>query len=130
MNSYNEAQERIPSQKEKMINLLKEAGENGVTNIELSKISLRYNARISELIMSGYIIENTQVKKGVYKYVLKGFKSDVKSYLHAADEILMIVENGYKDRISSAELKNLLEEKDFTITRKANWYKNNLRKIN
>ena len=79
--------------------------------------------------MSGYIIENTQVK-GVYKYVLKGIKSNVKSYLHATDEILMIVENDYKDRISSAELKNLLEEKDFTITRKANWYKNNLRKIN
>ena len=130
MFSYNEAQTRIPSQKEKIINMLKEAGENGVTNIELSKISLRYNARISELIMSGYIIENTQVKKGVYKYVLKGIKSNVKSYLHATDEILMIVENDYKDRISSAELKNLLEEKDFTITRKANWYKNNLRKIN
>ena len=63
MNSYNEAKERIPSQIEKIINLLKESGEEGATNIQLSNISLKYATRISELRSKGYEIETSMKKK-------------------------------------------------------------------
>ena len=58
MRSYDEAQNRIPSQIEKIVSRLREAGEDGVTSADLSEICLRYGARLSELYMRGYRIEN------------------------------------------------------------------------
>lgn len=122
MNSYDEAKERIPTQHEKIIHLLKVAGEEGVTNSELSKVSLQYSSRISELYMLGYITETIPVKDGVYKYVLIKIVPafDIKK---ARDEILMIIQKDYDDRISSYELDQLLDEKYFNIHRRSGWFK-------
>lgn len=122
MSSYEEAKERIPTQMEKIINLLKAAGEEGVTNTELSTISLQYSSRISELYMAGYITETIPIKDGLYKYVLKKVVPpfDIKS---ATDEILTAIQKDYGNRITSEELKALLDEKYFNIHRRSGWYK-------
>jgi hypothetical protein len=125
--TYFEARQRIPSQAERIINLLKEAGADGVTNIQLSKISLKYDSRISELRMRGYDIETTHKKKGVYKYVLKKTPSIDSMYLNATDEILMIVDTDFGGNIQTNELRSLLVLMHFHITRKSGWYKHQMK---
>ena len=127
--TYFKARERIPSQTERMIKLLREAGEDGVTNHALSRISLKYDSRISELRMRGYEIETSHEKKGVYKYILKKAPSTDSLYLNATDEILMLIDTDFGGTIQSKELKSLLELMHFHITRKSGWYKHQ-KKIN
>lgn len=127
--NYFDARQRIPSQTERMIKLLRESGEEGVANHELSKISLKYDSRISELRMRGYEIETTHEKKGVYKYILKKTPSTDSMFLNATDEILMIIDTDFGGNIQSKELKSLLELMHFHITRKSGWYKHQ-QKIN
>lgn len=125
--TYFEAQKRIPSQAERIINLLKEAGADGVSNIELSKISLKYDSRISELRMRGYEIETTHKKKGVYKYFLIKTPSIDTFYLNATDEILMIIDTDFGGNIQTNELRSLLILMHFHITRKSGWYKHQMK---
>jgi hypothetical protein len=125
--TYFEARQRIPTQAERIINLLKEAGADGVSNIELSKISLKYDARICELRMQGYEIETTHEKKGVYKYFLIKTPSNDFLYLNATDEILMMIATDFDGSIEENELKNLLIFKHFHITRKSGWYKHQMK---
>jgi len=125
--TYFEARQRIPSQAERIINLLKEAGADGVTNHQLSKISLKYDSRISELRMRGYEIETTHEKKGVYRYFLIKTPSIDTIYLNATDEILMIIDTDFGGNVQSKELKSLLELMHFHITRKSGWYKHQMK---
>lgn len=126
MQSYDDAQDRIPNQIEKMINLLKESGEKGVTNNQLSKICLGYGTRISELYQKGYEIEVTSKGRGVYKYVLKKSPtSELKFYENAKEEIIRTIKQDFNDRISGNELRLLLNKKDFNIRRNQNWFKKN-----
>jgi hypothetical protein len=129
LHSYDEAQGRIPNQKEKIINALKDAGENGLTNSQLNKICYRYGARLSELYEKGYEIEIEAKEKGVYKYILKKTPSEEKFFPNANEEIFETVKKDYDDQISSTQLKFLLQKKGFNIHRKYGWYKNNM-KIN
>lgn len=122
MSSYKEAIERIPTQTEKIINLLKEAGKDGVTNFALAKICLKYDARISELRRKGYEIETVYEGKTVYKYVLKKVPSNDRFFMNATDEILMIVDQKFDGYITSKQLKKLLDYKHFHIIRKSGWY--------
>ena len=124
--TYFEARQRIPSQTERIINLLRTAGADGVTNHQLSKISLKYDSRISELRMRGYEIETTHEKKGVYKYFLIKTPSIDTIYLNATDEILMLIDTDFGGNIQSKELKSLLELMHFHITRKSGWYKHQM----
>lgn len=124
MKSYEEAKERIPSQLEKILNRLKKAGEEGVTNSELSRISLQYSARLMELRLKGYVIETIPLKNGVYKYILRKMSSEI-YYTNATDDILMTIKHDYDNAISSEELKALLIEKYFNIQRKSGWFKQN-----
>ena len=88
-NGYDETLKRIPSQIEKIINLLKESGEEGATNIALCAISFKYDARLSELRRKGYEIETLYDGKGIFRYVLKKIPADNKFYMNATDEILL-----------------------------------------
>jgi hypothetical protein len=40
------------------------------TNVELSRIGLKYTARISEMRTRGYVIEADYVKRGIWRYTL------------------------------------------------------------
>lgn len=122
MRSFDEAMKRIPSQTEKIINLLKEAGDEGVTNVELAAITFKYDARISELRMKGYIIETVYVGKSVYKYVLKKIPSNHNNFRSATDQILLNMYDQFGERVSKY-LAAQLENNHFHVTRKSGWYK-------
>jgi hypothetical protein len=122
MKSYAEAKYRIPSQKEKMINLLREAGENGVTNKEFQNICIRWTARISELYKDGYEIDMQQVNGGIYKYVLKKEPGMKKSYDRAVDELIGEIDEKYNGSITGEDLEQLLKSKKFNVVRQSGSY--------
>jgi hypothetical protein len=121
--TYEDALNRIPSQRERIVNLLKDAGEEGVLNTQLNNICLRYGARISELVSMGYVIDIKREGKGLYRYFLKKVPSEIQYHKRAEDEILYIIDADYDGMIETLELKKLLLEKDFHIIRKPNWFK-------
>lgn len=59
------------SQKEKIYNLLSQAGNVGVSNYDLNNICFRYGARIQELRQEGYNIESKKVVGSMWKFILK-----------------------------------------------------------
>lgn len=120
--SFEEAQGRIPSQLDKIIDLLKEAGEEGVTSKQLSEIGLRYGARISDLYKLGYKIELVHLNKGLYKYILRSTPSEVKIFQNAEEIILQTILLDYPDGITAWQLKDLLEENGFHIRRNSGWF--------
>ena len=69
-----------PTQKQRMIALLRQRGLQGVNNYEFpQQFILDYTARLTELKQEGYKIIATRVKDNIWKYVLyeeKVIKSD------------------------------------------------------
>jgi hypothetical protein len=121
--TYEDALNRIPSQRERILHLLKDADEEGVLNTQLVNICLRYGARVSELVSMGYVIDIKREGKGLYRYILKKVPSEIQYHSKAEDEILHIIDTEYDGIIDALELKELLTDKDFHITRKPNWFK-------
>lgn len=126
MESYFEAQTRIPTQKEKIVSILREAGDEGITNAELAKVCLRYGARLQELYKEGYEITLEHLNNGLYKYILKKVPGGIYYFPNAEDEIFDAID-GEQNNVSKERLKELLEEHDFYIIRKPGWFK---RKMN
>lgn len=60
------------SQKERIYNLLKAAGKEGATNIQLNRVAFRYSSRIKELRDDGYQIIRQHVKGSIWRYTLDG----------------------------------------------------------
>lgn len=121
--SFDEAQRRIPSQKQKIINVLRDAGEEGVTNTELVQISLKYDARLSELYKEGYIITNEHLGNGVYKYVLKAMPGQLVFYPDALSTFINGVAKNRDGMIAFEDIPELLDELDINMCFKAGYYK-------
>ena len=65
---------RRKSQRTKILELLKSG--RPVYTYDLQRIAFNYTMRISELRKDGYIINSMYEKPGVFKYFLKGRRSD------------------------------------------------------
>lgn len=118
-----ETRERTETQRDKIIATLKRAGDSGVTNVELNKIALRYNARIQELYVRGYKIHSEELDGGVTKYILiseptEPFKKPDK----AVDILIGDIESKYNGNISARELNEYLDAQSFTVRRKIGSY--------
>lgn len=111
---------RLVTQRQKIINALKEAGTDGMTNAELSKISLRYGGHLGDLYRKGYKILKTNLDGGLYKYVLLAEPADIKFFKNAQEETFEAIDE--KGQVTSEELKELLDNKYFHIIRKSGWY--------
>jgi hypothetical protein len=76
MNTAKEVREEKQGQlgrREVILRLLKEAGPQGRTNLELKDVCLRVGARIFEL-RERYEIETKPEKRGVYRFIFRGEK--------------------------------------------------------
>ena len=58
------------TQRDKILNLLVESGEQGVLNIQLNNIAFRYGARLAELREDGYSIRSSHIKGAVWRFTL------------------------------------------------------------
>lgn len=64
--------ETSKSQREKILLVLRNAGKEGVSNFDLSRICLRYSARVWELVHKyGFVIEGRHAGEQEYVYTLK-----------------------------------------------------------
>lgn len=127
MTFYDDALARIPTQREKILAALQTAGAEGVTNKELSRISLQYSARIHELLRKGYIIdiEKTEDGSGLLKYILRKDTGKERYFETAEEELLNRIDYEFGS-VNSLELKMLLSECQSHIVRRANYYKEGL----
>lgn len=123
MNSWEEAKKRIPTQLEKILAALKDAGLDGITNVELNKISFLYNSRLSDLRRKGFVIKTDYLGKGVYKYTLIKTPSNDVLFPSAKEELFQAIAEDFSEEIDTKTLNFLLEHKGFNVIRKHGWYK-------
>lgn len=91
-----------------ILNALRSVGSNGITNVELSDIALRYGGYLGKLYEKGYKIEKERLGNGVFKYTLISEPEvEFKSKMSALDKLLKAVEN--VGSVDSNQLKNLME---------------------
>lgn len=58
------------TQREKILQLLEDAGDEGVTNLKLNTVAFRYGGRLHELRQDGYRIRSTHIKDSVWRFTL------------------------------------------------------------
>jgi hypothetical protein len=61
------------SYRDQFLSALRDAGDKGVPNYELSKIALQYNFVIHQLRKSGYTIRRKAISKGTSYYILEEY---------------------------------------------------------
>ena len=87
-----------PTQRDRILKLLEERKELGVTNYELNEIAFRYGARLKELREDGYQIKTVHIRKSVWLFVLvsectcgydpaTGFRFDIACPVHDQAEV-------------------------------------------
>jgi hypothetical protein len=114
----NEARKRMPTQKELMVLAMIEAGKDGVTNKDLSKISRCYTARLSELYAVGYEVDVTYLGRGLYKYVLIKSPDRQKTPVKQIDVLVDTINDVFNGEVTREELAFLIEELNIDVARK------------
>lgn len=87
---------------------LRFANAKGVTNVELSKIALRYGGYLGKLYELGYVIEKESLGNGVYNYVLVEEPTEEVTSFTSAYELLVsaVEQRGSIDSTQLAEFIN------------------------
>lgn len=127
--SYDEAKGRIPTQLDKIVHLLREAGESGATNKQLNQICLQYDARVSDLRRKGFVINVESLGKGLYKYFLIKTPSEETFFPNALEETFETIDKEWDSVVTTSELRFILKQKGFNIIRNHGWYRDRM-KIN
>lgn len=112
---------RIKKKTEAILNVLRMAGDKGVTNVELSNIALRYGGNLGELYRDGYKIERTSLGNGVNKYTLISEPKDIVKRDKAIDKLFLEI-----NKVGTVDVKSLKEIMDrisVSVKYKANTYK-------
>jgi hypothetical protein len=112
-----ESKARQSTQKETVLKMLQEAGEQGVTNTKLRRVALRFTSIIHLLKKDGYIIETVSDGDGVYRYVLKGKTEPVKES-SALDILIQAIEDE-GGIVTVDRLLQIMEEKNLIFKRKS-----------
>jgi hypothetical protein len=114
-------QKRIAKKKEQILNALRNAGEIGITNAQLSKIALRYGGHLGKLYEEGYKIDKESLGDGLYNYTLVSEPETIIIREKALDVLLSQVKE--LGSVSSEELYGLLNVNNISVKYKANTYK-------
>lgn len=111
-----ESKSRLNSQKETILKMLQEAGDNGVPNTKLRRVALRFTSVIHQLKKVGYIIEVVSDGDGVYRYVLKG-KTEPAKEESALDILIQAIEDE-GGIVTVGKLLRIMDEKNLIFKRK------------
>jgi hypothetical protein len=112
---------RIANKKEQILNVLRNAGKNGVTNAELSKIALRYGGHLGKLYEEGYKIEKLSLGNGLYNYTLISEPETIVTREKALDKLLSEIDK--LGAVTKEGLVAMLEANNISVKYKANTYK-------
>lgn len=113
--------ERIDNKREQVLRVLRSAGDKGVTNAELSKISLRYGGHLGKFYEQGYKIDKEFIGDGLYRYILVEEPSTIIVREKAID--VLMAEVSKLGSVNKDTLKNLMEENSIAVRYKPNTYK-------
>ncbi len=116
--SLREITGREKAQRNKIVQTLKEAGSQGVTNIDIARISLSYTARITDLREIGYEIECKNLGKGVFLYVLIYEPIEFKKRKRAEDLFIEEIEKNTNGKADVSTILNILKKHNLMISRK------------
>lgn len=114
---------RIARKYEQILNALRVAGKNGVTNAELSKIALRYGGHLGKLYKQGFEVEKQFLGEGLYLYTLISEPKEIIVRQNALDKLLSEVEKFGSIGVDSKTLVKLLDSNGIAVKYKANTYK-------
>lgn len=116
-----EEKERIENKTTQVLNALRQAGEDGLTNAELSRIALRYGGHLGELYRDGYKIDKVSLGNGLYNYILISEPETIVTREKAIDKLFKAVnKRGFVD---AETLQRIMDANDITVRYKANTYK-------
>jgi hypothetical protein len=119
-----EAKKRMPSQREQILNRLREAGDRGVLNTDLVQLCIRYTGRLAELYQMGYKIDTDHVEKGIVLYTLREEpKVPVKDIPSAISVLAKEINETYHGAITAETLQALLQQMNFNVVRKSGSHK-------
>jgi len=118
-----QTKQRTLTQRDKILKLLRENKEYGVTNSRLQEVAYRYNARMQELYQLGYVIETTYNENGLTVYKLLEEPKVERRDMPNAIEILAKEIQDCGNRVTSEELIDLLSNLNLTVRRKMNTVK-------
>lgn len=119
MSSIKKELKRRNSKRQEILSLLKNSGDNGITNTELSKISLRYGAHIGAFYEMGYVIKKVDMGNGVFKYIfVSNPPKDLSKKITAKDKLVEIIDE--MGSVDSIDFLNILEENGINVKYKAN----------
>lgn len=117
--TFQEAKERIPNQREKILNLLRNAAEKGITNKQFQDVCIRWDARVRELYQMGYIIENIPLGNGLHTYRLISEPETIAKKPKKAIELLISkINNTYDGKVDTETLRSLLKAEGLQVVRK------------
>lgn len=103
--------------REDILFVLRNSGRRGVTNVELSKIALRYGGYLGSLYEQGYKINKEHLGNGVFNYVLVSEpKGKVIEKPKALDLLIDTIGNKF---ISGEDLVSMFEEIGLSVKYKA-----------
>lgn len=114
---------RLANKKDQILQALRVAGQNGVLNADLSKISLRYGAHLGRLYQEGYKVSKEALGDGLFRYTLTYIPVTPVKRERALDVLIKAIE-AEDDVIDSNDLLRLLRENNIAVKYKANTYKN------
>lgn len=106
------------SKERQILDALRLADKSGVTNVELSKIALRYGGYLGSLYKKGYQIDKQSIGNNVYRYFLiKEPDVEFAEGMSAREKLIKAVEE--LGSVSSDSLNNILVDLGLTIRHKA-----------
>lgn len=114
---YEEHKTRMPSQKKQILSLLLDNG-GGVTNADMSFISLRYGGIIHVLEREGWDIEKTNMGNGLVRYILHGDKPTKVVDNRTGLEIIRGEIEQHNGEITFSELLNIMKRNGLHIKHK------------
>jgi len=110
--------------REQILTRLRNRGEVGATNAELSHISLRYGAHLGTLYQMGYKIEKESLGEGLYRYILKEEPEEGFAKMPKALEALKQHLLGLGYPVLTSNLDSILEDVGIAVKYKPNTYNN------
>lgn len=115
-----EGVERTVPQRTRLLTALRKAGKNGLTSIELSEISLRWNARLGELNKMGYRIASESLGDGIWNYVLIHEPAAISPPPpRALDVLTREVEGKFGGKVTTGQLLHILQTNRLQVGHKA-----------
>ncbi|UUV46515.1 hypothetical protein [Bacillus phage vB_BanS-Thrax3] len=118
---YKSEKQRIAKKREQVLNALREAGSQGITNAELSIIALRYGGYLGKFYELGYKIDKESLGDGLYRYTLVSEPETLVKREKAID--LLLEEVDKHGMVNKNDLLAILENKNIAVKYKANTYK-------